>query len=125
MVTALQPSWAVAIPFLFVLVSAGHSSTTLAGAVIVGGVVSRTVRVWTALAVLPQASIAVQVRVITLAPPQLLLIESLKPTTTELHPSVAIATPFLVVLVSAGHSRVTLGGAVIFGGVVSCTVIVC
>jgi hypothetical protein len=57
--------------------SAGHSSVTLAGGVIVGGVVSRTVIIWTALAALPQPSVAVQVRVMTLVPPQLLVRASL------------------------------------------------
>src|SRR6516162_9236440 len=105
--------------------SAGHSRVTSAGAVIVGGVVSWTVRVWTALAVLPQASVAVQVRVITLVPPQLSTTASLYPTLTELQPSCAVATPFLLVLMSAGHSRVTSTGAVSVGGVVSRTVSVC
>jgi hypothetical protein len=43
MVTALQVSCAVATPVTFVVVIAGHSKTRLAGAEIVGGVVSRTV----------------------------------------------------------------------------------
>ena len=65
------------IPFLLVLMSAGHSSTTLAGQIIAGGVVSRTVRVCTALVLLPQASVAVQRREMILVPPQLLLTLSL------------------------------------------------
>ena len=77
MVTALQPSVAVPTPVLFVPVLAGHSSVRFAGAVIVGGVVSRTVIVCTALALLPQASVAVQVLSITLAPPQLFVTASL------------------------------------------------
>jgi hypothetical protein len=43
----------------------------------VGLVVSRTVIVWTQLALLPQASVAVQVRAIISVPPQLLVTESL------------------------------------------------
>ena len=62
MVTEPQASRAVAIPFLLVLISAGHSSTTLAGQMMAGGVVSRTVMVCTALVLLPQSSVAVQVR---------------------------------------------------------------
>ena len=42
----------------------------------VGGVVSRTVIVCTQLVLLPQASVAVQVRKITLVPAQLLLTAS-------------------------------------------------
>src|SRR5512146_1208164 len=124
MVTELQPSWAVATPVWLVLVSAGHSSVRLAGAVIVGGVVSLTVMVWTALALLPQASVAVQVRAITSVPPQLFVTASLKVIVTELHPSCAVATPVWLVLVSAGHSSVRLAGAVMLGGLVSLTVMV-
>jgi hypothetical protein len=64
-------------PVAFVRVSAGHCNTKLDGAVIVGGVVSRTVIVWSALALLPQASVAIQVRAMVLLPPQLLLTTSL------------------------------------------------
>jgi len=76
-VTELQVSWAVATPVALVLVSAGHSNVRFAGHVIVGGVVSRTVMVWTQLLLLPHWSVAVQVRAMNLAPPQLLLTESL------------------------------------------------
>ena len=58
-------------------VLAGHSSTTLVGIVSVGGVVSRTVMVWTALVLLPHWSVTVQVRQIVSVPPQLLLTTSL------------------------------------------------
>src|SRR5437879_2933820 len=113
MVTALQPSVAVAIPVTLVRVSAGQSRVRLGGAVIVGGATSRTVMVCTALALLPQASAAVQVRVMTLEPPQLLVTASLKEMATELQPSEAVATPVLFVLTSAGQSRVRSAGAVI------------
>src|SRR5439155_10455633 len=108
-------------PVTLVLVLAGHSSTRLGGQVIVGGVVSRTVMVWTQLAVLPQASVADQVRAMTLVAPQLLVTESLKLRLTEPQPSWAAATPVALVLVSAGHSSTRLGGQVIVGGVVSRT----
>src|SRR6266581_38573 len=75
--TAPQPSWAVATPVALVSVSAGHSSTTFGGQVMTGGVVSSTVIVWTQLLLLPQASAAVQVRAMTLVPPQLVVTESL------------------------------------------------
>src|SRR5258707_1055919 len=112
-------------PVLLVLVSAGHSSVRLAGAVIEGGVISRTVIVCTALALLPQASVAVQVRAMTLVPPQLLVTASLKLMVTALQPSEAEATPVTLVLVLAGQFKVRLAGAVIEGGVKSRTVIVC
>src|SRR6266540_6649471 len=77
-VTALHPSWAVATPVTLVPVSViGHSSTTLGGQVMVGFSVSRTVMVCRQLMLLLHASVAVQVRAITLAPPQLLLVTSL------------------------------------------------
>src|SRR5206468_3711299 len=97
----------------------------LAGAVMEGGVMSRTVMVCKAVALLPQASTAVQVREINLVAPQLLLTTSLKLIVAELHPSWAVATPVALVVVLAGHSRVRLVGAVIEGGVMSRTVMVC
>src|SRR5436190_8484125 len=102
-----------------------NGTATLAGAVMVGRVVSCTVIFCTALALLPHASVAVQVRVITLVPPQLLTTASSKVTLTELQPSCAVAVPVLLGLVSAGHSRVTAGGATIVGGVVSRTTMFC
>src|SRR6266852_1883010 len=75
-------------------------------------------------ALLPHASIAVQRREITFAPPQVLLTESLKPIVTELQVSVAVAIPVLFVLMLAGHSKVTFVGQVIRGLVVSWTVMV-
>ena len=77
MVTEPQPSWAVATPVLLVVMSAVHSRTLLAGQAMVGGVLSRTVMVWMQLAWLPHWSVAVQVREIALALPQVLLTESL------------------------------------------------
>ena len=122
MVTEPHVSVAVATPVAFVVVGAGHSIVTFAGAVMVGAVVSRTVIVCTQLRLLPHASIAVQVREITLAPAQLLLTESTKPIVTPLHPSVAVATPVTLVKGAAGHSKVTFAGQVMVGGVVSRTV---
>src|SRR6266581_8182988 len=122
--TAPQPSWAVATPVALVLVSAGHSSTRFGGQVMTGGVVSRTVMVWMQLLLLPQASVAVQVRAMTLVPPQLVMTESPKLRLTALQPSCAVATPVKLVLVLAGHSSTTFVGQVITGGVVSSTVIV-
>src|SRR5258705_4888028 len=66
----------VATPVLLVLISAGHSRILLAGQVMVGGVVSWTVMVWTQLARLPHWSIAAQVREMTLVFPQLVVTAS-------------------------------------------------
>src|ERR1043165_8339913 len=86
-VTGPQPSKPVASPGALVVVAAPHSSVRLGGVVMAGGVVSRTVMVCSAFEPLPQASVAVQVRKITFAPPQLLLTESLKLMVTELQVS--------------------------------------
>ena len=122
--TWLQASCAVATPVAFVVVTAGHSSTTSEGHVRVGFVVSRIVIVWTQLALLPQASVAVQVREMILEPPQVLLTASAYMTTTWLQVSDAVATPVALVEVLAGHSSTTLGGQVMTGLMISRTVIV-
>src|SRR6266702_3439197 len=124
MVTALQVSWAVATPVALVVLSAGQSSTRSGGQVMVGLVVSRTMMVCTQLALLPQASVAVQVRKMVSVAPQLLLTESLYVISTALQVSVAVAMPLALVEVSAGHSKVRFDGQVITGRVVSRTVIV-
>src|SRR5437867_3643833 len=95
------------------------------GQAMLGLVVSTTVMVCTPLVLLPQASTAVQVRQTVLVPAQLLLTTSLKLMVTALQPSEAVATPVALVVVGAGHSMVRLAGAVMVGGVVSRTVIVC
>src|SRR6266498_272794 len=53
------------------------TTVRLGGQTMLGGVVSRRVTVCTQLALLPQASVAVQVRAITLAPPQMMVVTSL------------------------------------------------
>src|SRR6266567_3402364 len=103
---------------------AGQSRKRSGGQVIVGGVVSLTVIVCTQLALLPQSSVAVQVRATIVLPPQVLLTLSLWLTVTALHPSRAVATPVTIVVGRAGHSRVMFVGQVIVGGVVSRIVIV-
>src|SRR5437867_7775897 len=111
MVTEPQPSVAVATPVALVVVLAGHSSVRLAGAVMVGGVVSRTVMVCTPEATLPQPSVAVHRREMILLPPHVLLTESLKEIVTAPQPSLAVAAPVtLVATLTTGHSSVTFGG---------------
>src|SRR5215831_10918289 len=125
MVTAPQPSVAVATPVTLVRVSPGHWSTRLAGSFSAGGVVSRTVIVCTPLTLLPQPSVAVQVRLMILVPPQLLVTTSENVTVAELQPSWAVAVPVALGAVLLPHSTVKLGGIVITGGVMSRTVMVC
>src|SRR5260370_23311202 len=125
MVTLLQVSCAVATPVVLVVVFAGQSRTKFGGHVIVGLVVSRTVMVCTAFVVLPQASVAVQVRAITLVPAQLLVTASEKMRVNWLQASCATATPVLLVVLSAGHSRTMLVGMTSEGRVVSRTAMVC
>src|SRR6266404_5381394 len=70
-----------------------------------GAVVSRIVIVWVQLALVPQPSVAVQVRAITSEAPQPVVTASAYVTATWPHASCAEATPVAFVLVSAGHSR--------------------
>src|ERR1051326_2425212 len=104
-VNALQASCAVATPVTLVRVSAGHSRVRLTGQVMVGWSVSRTVMVWTQLELLPQPSVAVQVRAITLVPLQFVLTRSVELMVTALQVSCAVAMPVAFVVVFAGHSR--------------------
>jgi len=94
------------------------------GQVITGGVVSTTVIVWTQVETLPHSSVAVQVRVMVSVLPQPGSDVSLCVIATVPQVSVAVAWPVALGEVSAGHSRVTSGGQVIIGGVVSTTVMV-
>src|SRR4051812_23616280 len=121
MVTALQPSVAVALPVTLVVVTAGYSSVTLVGQVMTGGVRSRTVMVCTRLVALPQLSVAVQVRAMILVPPQRFVTESLHVTVARLQPSVAVATPVALVVVTAGQSSTRSPGMLSEGGVESTT----
>ena len=112
---APQVSLHVALPVFPGVVSAGHSSVTSGGQVIVGAVVSTTVMIWSQLLKLPQSSSAVHVRVITSVLPQPGTELSLNDTVHVPQPSLHVATPVLAGVVSAGHSRVTSGGQVIVG----------
>src|SRR2546422_11663955 len=68
---AAQLSVAVAEPVWLGSVASPHWSCWSGGQVIVGGVVSTNVRCWTQVAVLPQPSVAVQVRSMPARPVQL------------------------------------------------------
>src|SRR5512137_1562204 len=95
------------------------------GQAMAGFVVSRTTIVCRPLVLLPQASVAVQVRQSVLVLPQLLLTMSLKVMVTVLQASGAVAAPVTFVRVSPGHSSTRFAGNRSAGGVVSRTVIVC
>src|SRR3989441_5947564 len=77
MATLPQVSLPVAVPVAMGSVETVHSTVVLAGQVIDGLVVSTTVMVCTRFVVLPESSVAVQVRETTLVPPQPLLTTSL------------------------------------------------
>src|SRR5260221_13178223 len=68
LVTPLQVSVAVAVPVLLVVDNTVHSIVMFAGQTITGGTVSLKLIVWTQLAVFPQPSAAVQVRVMFVLP---------------------------------------------------------
>src|SRR5437773_902442 len=71
--------------------------------------------VWVQLALVPQPSVAVQVRAITSEAPQPVVTASAYVMATWPQASCAAATPVAFVLVSAGHSRTRSGGQVIDG----------
>ena len=91
-VTLPQLSVPVADPVPAGLVSPVHSTVTSAGTTMLGAIVSTTLTVWAALAVLPQSSAAVNVRVIVSELPQPATLASLHVTSTSASQlSVAVA----------------------------------
>src|SRR5438034_11708824 len=114
MFALLQVSVPVGDPVAIGLVSPGHSTVASSGKVTkLGAVVSLSVMVWAWLALLPQASVTVQVRVITLttwleqAP---LVSLSLCVTVPLLQVSPYAALSLSAGLVSPGHSTVASAG---------------
>jgi hypothetical protein len=91
---------------------------------IVGGVVSTIVMIWLQLDGLPEASVAVQVRVITPVLPQAAAKLSLLVMMAVPQLSLPVAVPVLAGSVSSLHSTVTSAGQVTVGGVLSTNVIV-
>src|SRR5210317_671607 len=81
--------------------------------------------VCTADAEFPHSSVAVQVLAIVFVFPQASVTTSLSEMVTEPQASEPVATPFEALDSSAAHSIVTSAGAVIVGGLVSTTVMVC
>jgi len=125
MVNEPQASVAVATPVAFVAVLDGHSRVRFGGQVMTGALVSCTRIVCVQLELLPHESVAVQRRAMVIVPPQPVVVVSVYVIVKLPQASVAVAIPLALVLVSAGHGRVTLGGQVITGAVVSRTVMVC
>src|SRR5438093_406219 len=125
----LHVSLPVGAPVAAGLVSPGHSTVASTGKFTkLGALVSLTVMVWAWLALLPQASVTVQVRVITLttwleqAP---LLSLSLCVTVPLLQVSVPVGAPVAAGLVSPGHSTVASAGKFTkLGALVSLSVMV-
>jgi hypothetical protein len=113
-----QASLAVALPHTGV---AGQSIVVLAGQVIDGAVISRTVIVALQVLVLPQSSVALQIRVFTVGQLPLGVVLTTTTSTVASQASVAVALPHTT---AAGQSIVVLAGQVIDGAVISRTVIV-
>jgi len=113
-----QASLAVAFPKPGV---AGQSIVVLAGQVIDGAVMSLTVIVALQVDVLPQSSVALQIRVCTVGHVPLGVVLTTITSTLWSQASDAVAVPQLGV---AGQSMVVLAGQVMEGAVISRTVIV-
>src|SRR5690349_18363644 len=96
----LHVSPAVAAPVLFVVAGVVHSRVIFVGQVILGSVVSLKLIVCTQLALLPQPSVAVQVRRIMPLPVQLVAPKASTKLilAIPLHVSLAVATPVLFVV---------------------------
>src|SRR5436309_1821543 len=118
---AAQLSVAVAEPVLDGSVEAPHWSCRSGGQLMVGGVVSTKVMCWTQVAVLPQPSVALQVRSIPGTPVQLAAVAASANAiaTGAWQLSVAVAEPVRPGSVGSPHWSCRSAGQVIVGGVVS------
>ena len=115
---ASQASLAVALPQV---TTAGQSMVVLAGHVMDGAVLSLTVMEALQVDVLPQSSVALQIRVFTVGQLPLGVVLTTTTSTVWSQASEAVALPHTGV---AGQSIVVLAGQVIEGAVMSRTVIV-
>jgi hypothetical protein len=115
---ASQASEAVALPHT---TTAGHAMVVLAGQVIDGAVLSFTVIVALQVEVLPQSSVALQIRVFTTGQEPLGVVLTTTTSTVASQASEAVALPHTT---TAGHAMVVLAGQVIDGAVLSFTVMV-
>src|SRR5712692_1464280 len=117
----------VAMPVLLGSVESPHCSSLFAGQLIAGAVVSTKMIVWSHIAVLPQLSVAVQVRLMPGLPVQLAVIGaslwSMVTTPPQLSP-LEVAMPVLLGSVESPHCTPVFAGQLIAGAVVSTKMIV-
>src|SRR5439155_27122146 len=123
----LHVSVALAIPVLLVVGRTVHSRVRSAGQVMSGSVVSLKLMVCRQAALLPQPSVAVQVRRMVPLPVQLMMSNASTKLIllTPLHVSVADAVPVLAVVGKTVHSKVMSAGQVMSGCAVSWKRMVC
>lgn len=114
---------AVACPVAAGSVECPHSTITSAGTRRVGAVASAIVIVWMTDVLLPQPSVAVQVRVMAPVPPQPVRYATsvCEMDTAEPELSIAVACPVAAGPVGCPHSTVVPAGAVKVGAVESTT----
>src|SRR5437867_10510043 len=125
MVTLPQVSLPVAVPVALGAVEPVHSTMASGTLLIVGAVVSTMVMVWVDWAVLPQASVAVQVRTNEPVLPHWPLIgPSLWVIVTVPQVSRPVAVPVALGAVEPLHSTMASGTSLIVGAVVSTMVMV-
>src|SRR6266542_3843378 len=126
MVTLPQVSLAVGLPVALGAVEPLHWTMASGTSLIVGGVVSTMVMVCVDCAVLPQASVAVQVRMNEpVLPHWLVCALSLWVMVTLPQVSLAVGLPVALGAVEPVHSTMASGTSLIVGGVVSTMVMVC
>src|SRR5437899_10618588 len=113
-VTPPQVSVAVATPVLSVVGGTVHSRVMLVGQMMSGGTVSLKLIVCRQLALLPQPSVAVQVRRMVALPVQLAASKASVNVrlAIPLHASVAVADPVLLVVGDTVHSSTRSAGQI-------------
>src|SRR5207247_2171461 len=121
-----QLSVAVALPVSAGSVESPQTKTSSAGQAITGGVVSAKVMCCTQALMLPQASVAFQVRSMPALPVQLAGVAASVWVMTGVLPqlSVAVALPVSAGTVESPQARILSGGQAITGEVVSLIVMV-
>src|SRR5258705_9099300 len=115
----------VAVPVALGAVEPVHSTVASGTSLIVGAVVSTMVMVWVDWSLLPQASVAVQVRMNeTVLPHSWLCALSLWVTVTLPQVSLAVGSPVALGAVEPAHSTEASGTSLMVGAVVSTMVMV-
>src|SRR5207249_144361 len=122
-----QLSVAVALPVLAGAVEPPQASTLSAGQVMTGGVLSAKVMCCTQVLMLPQASVAFQVRSMPGWPVQLAAVPASVKVIVTVWPqlSVAVAPPVLAGAVEPPQASTLSAGQVMTGGVLSAKVMCC